>query len=468
MRQLYVAEVKASWLTWLGVSLTFIAANYGLAVGFLYVATGIQGYAAGVMTETNLGQFAFLGGVNILFGAIVGAAVIGASTALVIASRRGAFARLALAGATPGQVVKVVMVQLVLVTIACAIVGDILAALTFPMYVMAEAADREMAVPSVSQAPWAYLGANALCILTALIGGWKQARAASRIPPVEALRPVRETTLAARRRNWIVRALVIALCVLIVVASYAGFPGIAVAAGPNAGEIAMQLSVLLLVVTGLAIVAAGPGALAGFARAWAALIPSPGGIWHLARTTVRIRAERFARSVTPIMFTIGLSVGLLGMIGTLETSLTAAGRPLELSSAGPWAIFSLIGAPLIISFAGAVGGLIMMARQRDAELALASIVGATPGQRVLISLFEALLITVTGVLAGLVMAGMAVGFIAYAIRLAVGVAIIALPIGLLLAVIGICFAIALAATVGPILPALNRPAPAVIARLVSE
>ncbi len=468
MRQVYVAEIKASWLTWLGVSLTFIAANYGLAVGFLYIATGIQGYANGVMSEMNLTQFAFLGAINIFFGSIVGAAVIGASTALVIASRRGAFARLALVGATPGQVVKVVMTQLVVVTIACAVIGDLLAAVTFPIYVMAEASDREMAVPSVSQAPWAYLGANALCILVALIGGWKQARAASRIPPVEALRPVRETTAAVRRRSWILRGLVIAGCLFIIVACFAGFPGVAEMAGSNAGEIAMQLSVLLLVVTGLAIAAAGPSALAAFARAWAGLLPSPGGVWHLTRSTVRIRADRFARSVTPIMFAIGLMIGMIGMIGTLEASMLASGRPLDLSSSGPWAIFSLIGSPLIIAFAGSVGGLIMMSRQRDAELALASIVGATPSQRVLMSLFEALLITVTGVLAGLLMAAMSVGFMTYAINLVLGVAVLAIPVGLLLAVVGVCLVIAIAATVLPILPALNKPAPAVIARLVSE
>lgn len=252
------------------------------------------------------------------------------------------------------------------------------------------------------------------------------------------------------------------------IVSFAGFPTVARLAQGNAGEIAMQLAVLLLVVTGLAIVAAGPAALAAFARGWAALIPSPGGVWHVTRSTVRIRADRFARSVTPIMFAIGLMVGMIGMIGTLEASMLAAGRPLELSSAGPWAIFSIVGSPLIIAFAGSVGGLIMMSRQRDAELALASIVGATPAQRALMSLFEALLITVTGILAGLLMAAMSVGFIAYAINLAVGVAIITVPVGLLVGVIGVCLAVAIAATVVPILPALNKPAPAVIARLVSE
>lgn len=48
-------------------------------------------------------------------------------------------------------------------------------------------------------------------------------------------------------------------------------------------------------------------------------------------------------------------------------------------------MFSIVGAPMIIAGAGSVGGLIMMASQRNAELALASVVGATPRQRVLMS-----------------------------------------------------------------------------------
>ncbi|MDO5682615.1 MAG: hypothetical protein Q4G46_07295 [Propionibacteriaceae bacterium] len=468
MRQVYLAEIKNSWLTWLGVSLTFVAANYGLAVGFLYVATGIKGYAAGVLSAVNLGQLAAIGGVNILFGAIVAAVVIGSSTALVIAARRGAFARLALAGATPGQVVRVVMSQLVVVTLACAVVGDILAAVLFPFYLDAEAADREMAVPKVGQALWAYLAANLLCVGMALIGGWRQARAASRIPPVEALRPVRETPAATRRRRWILRGLAIAGCLLVIIGSFVVFPGIATVAGPDAGDLAFQLAVLLLVVTGLAIAVAGPSALAGFASAWASLIPSPGGVWHLARTTLRVRAERFARSVTPIMFAVGLMAGMIATIGTLEASMLAAGRELVLSSAGPFAIFTLVGAPLIVSGAGAVGGLVMMARQRDAELALASIVGATPRQRILTSLFEALLITVTGVIAGLLMAAVAVVFLAFAVNLLLGVSAVQVPMVFFGSVIAVCLAIAVAATVGPIIPALRKPAPAVIAKLTAE
>ncbi|MDO5499870.1 MAG: ABC transporter permease [Propionibacteriaceae bacterium] len=468
MRKVQLAEIKHSWLTWAGVCLTFVAANYGLAIGFLYIATGINGYAAGVLTLTNLGQLAAVGGVNVLFGAIVGAVVIGSSTALVIAARRGAFARLALAGATPGQIVRVVMLQLVVVTLACALAGDLLAGVLFRFYLDAEAADREMAVPAVGQALWAYLGANLLCVLIALIGGWKQARAASRIPPVEALRPVREVTGVAKRRLWVLRGLAIAACWAIIAAAFAGFPAVSRSAGPDAGDLAFQLAVLLLVVTGIAITAAGPPALTAFARAWAALIPSPGGIWHLARTTVRVRAERFARSVGPIMFAVGLMIGMIAMVDTLEASTRAAGREVLLSSAGPFAVFSLVGAPLIIAGAGSVGGLLMMSRQRDAELALASIVGATPRQRVLMSLFEALLITVTGLLAGLVMAGVATGFMAYALGLLLGVAVVQVPILLLLGVVALCLVIAVAATVPPALPALGKPAPAVIAKLVSE
>ena len=47
MRQVYLAEIRASWVTWLGVSLTFIAANYGLAVGFLISRRASRGTPPG-------------------------------------------------------------------------------------------------------------------------------------------------------------------------------------------------------------------------------------------------------------------------------------------------------------------------------------------------------------------------------------------------------------------------------------
>ncbi len=53
-------------------------------------------------------------------------------TALVVQARRGALARLALAGATPGQVSRILMAQLAIVAAAGALVGTLLAIAALP------------------------------------------------------------------------------------------------------------------------------------------------------------------------------------------------------------------------------------------------------------------------------------------------------------------------------------------------
>lgn len=301
MRAVYWAEFKGSWLAWLGVCLTFVAVNFGLVVGALYISTAIRAYELGLFNSMAVSQFSFVGAINILGTIIVGAVVIAASTALVIASRRGSIARLALAGATPDQVVRTIMVQLAIVTAVCAILADIIAAVFFPIYLANEVLDREEMggqIPPVAYDAWVFLGANLLSILVALIAARRQARAASRIPPVEALRPVPQTDTATRRRNWIVRGIIIGLCLLMMIATVATFPGIAKVAGPNAGELGFQQAFGMLFLTGFIISAGGPLTIRGLTRAWTAIIPSSNATWFLARTWV-ICAQRSSPAAAP-------------------------------------------------------------------------------------------------------------------------------------------------------------------------
>jgi putative ABC transport system permease protein len=118
--------------------------------------------------------------------------------------------------------------------------------------------------------------------------------------------------------------------------------------------------------------------------------------------------------------------------------------------------------------AGGVGSLVMMARQRQAELALCGIVGTTPGQRLAMPVLEGVIIAVTGALLSLAMVAAAV------VLLAVGLPAAGFPFafvpayGTFAAALGACTAITVAATVLPTLPSLGRPEPRVIARLVAE
>ena len=96
------------------------------------------------------------------------------------------------------------------------------------------------------------------------------------------------------------------------------------------------------------------------------------------------------------------------------------------------------------------------------------IIGATPGERTRTALLEAVMITVTAALLGVVMLAAA-----YA-HLALGVSALgmqwaaAVPAGPFLATVAVTGGITAAATVLPTLPARSVPEPRVIARLVAE
>lgn len=66
------------------------------------------------------------------------------------------------------------------------------------------------------------------------------------------------------------------------------------------------------------------------------------------------------------------------------------------------------------------------------------------------------------------MAAVAVAFMTFSVGLLLGVSVVQVTAGLLSGVVLLSLAIAVTATVGLILPALHKPAPALIAKLVSE
>ncbi|MGD5639543.1 FtsX-like permease family protein, partial [Xanthomonas citri pv. citri] len=143
--------------------------------------------ADGTLALTDSTALVYLPGINLVFCALVGASVIGASTSLVVDSRRGSLARLALSGATPRQVVATVMTQLVAVSLACAVLGDVIAyaVLQPTLDVLASERSAELVPPTAVYALWPALLANLLAVGLALVGGFRQAYRASRIPPVE-------------------------------------------------------------------------------------------------------------------------------------------------------------------------------------------------------------------------------------------------------------------------------------------
>ena len=148
--------------------------------------------------------------------------------------------------------------------------------------------------------------------------------------------------------------------------------------------------------------------------------------------------------------------------------MAANGYSIQLSSAGVATPMITLLLPLLISMSSGVGSLIMMSKQRDAELALSGIVGATPAQRIAMPILEAVIITITGAILGVMMAAIALGFLAIGFP-AAGFIFAYSPNYLIFAMtLAVALLITVSATVLPTLRGLRMPESRMIARLVAE
>lgn len=469
MRRVHLAELRDSWPAWLGVSLAFVIINAALAMTALTFWTGYVALRNGTLDLLDSSYYTLTQifvAVIILFVAVP---VIGSATGLVVDSRRGSLARLALAGATPGQVRATLTSQLALVSLACSVAGTIVAvAAIHGWFALTNYGFRDEPVALLDPviAPTPLLLSGLFCAVVAVLAGARQAHAASLIPPVEALRLSQAPPVRARLRagGWVK----VVLLGLIIAAS---FVSVSIQVEYRSKETISNLLILgyaqVFVWSALLAVIA-PVLVRPITRAWTRLVPSASPAWRLARSTVSARADRLYKSVVPIMFTFAIGVGALTLgdsgFRTILTYLNEPGVGLP-----TWDSYAyLFGFPLLIAFAGGVGVLVMMGRQRDAELALVAIVGATPGQRLAVPALEALIITVTGLLLSTIAIVPSLVFQAYSFSAAGMPWTLEMSATLVIGIFAGGLALTACATVLPTLPARRLPEPRVIARLVAE
>ena len=467
MRRVHLAELRDSWSAWLGVGVAFVVTSFSLALSALALLSGVAMLRSGVLDVDDSTALVYLPALNIVFCVLIGASVIGASTSLVVDSRRGSLARLALGGATPGQVVSTVLSQLAAVSLASALLGDVLAyaALRPTLVVLATERGAQVTPATPAYAVWPVALATLLAVGLAVLGGYRQARRASRISPVEALRVA---TAGATERMTVLRWVGAGLCLAVVVAAYAAVPSITASHTSETISNLFQGSAVILVVCAVLLGQLAPLLVGPLTRAWTRLVPSPDPCWDLARGTTVARGARLTKSVVPVMTAIGLLFGMVALADTLSASGVANGEDTRLEHAGPLSLLTFFGLPLLIALAGGVGSLVMMSKQRDAELALSGIIGTTPAQRAAMPVLEAVMITATGALLSLVVVAvpitfLAVGFPAAGFRFAFAPSWSVFAVALVTTLL-----ITVAATLLPTLASLRRPEPRVIARLVAE
>ncbi|MEL4356402.1 MULTISPECIES: FtsX-like permease family protein [unclassified Luteococcus] len=463
--RLLLAELRDSWRAWAGVSLTMLVTTFCITLSALVTANAATLKAQYRLDEMEAMAYLMTGGVNLVICCLVGMATIGAAVGLVVNSRRGSIARLALAGATPGQLVGNLLGQLSLVVLLCSLLGSLGAMAAYGPTVRAVEKDRGSPFPLLPADLGALGWATLLCVAVAVLGGLRQARRASIIPPVEALRQAQGGT---RESRGIVRWILFVLLLVTIVGAWQGSIGALRANPEEAKQFVLQVPVLILPLTGMLFVAGRDLFMNGLTRLWTALLPGRSATWHLARHTALGKGERLAKSIIPAMFTIGLTIGMVAVGASMNASLRASAAGFELDNSGISTILVTMGLPLAVALSGSVATLVMMSSQREAELALDGIIGATPTQQASVPMLEGLIISVTALVLATLMTGASLLYMAQAYPLVFPTFVLEIPWASLTGVLAVTTAVIVAAITVPILGSLRVPPNRVVARLVAE
>lgn len=468
MKALHLAELRASWQAWLSVCLAFVTASFSLALALLAVNSTMHYATDTGMTPVEAASTTGMIWFNVALCIPVAMMVIGSVTQLVIASRRPSIARLALAGATPAQITWILTVQLIVVSVASAVVGCILAIIAQQPVLDMLSSDRstegvDSVIPALLAA-WPFLIAVAVSVLVAVIGGNRQARRATRIPPVEALRTAavgeKPTRYVAR---WIGFVLVFLMSIGLGVGIIVAFPYIEY----QKGDIIMQagMGALLFLLWAISLVA--PMILSPLTRLWTGLIPTKSAVWHLVRHNVIAKGDRLAKTVVPMTLAISLPLGIMMLGQSFSDMLVRRGQE-GLGHGSLETLVLLVGLPFLIALAGAICNLIMLSRARDAELALDRLAGATPAQARWILVLEGLTMFGSSLVLVVVPLALFAAFIWAGLETAYGEGLVSLPLVESGQLIGGVLLLAVLATTLPSLKSIDQPAPKVIARLIAD
>ncbi|MEV4709293.1 FtsX-like permease family protein [Actinoplanes sp. NPDC049316] len=243
----------------------------------------------------------------VTLGAFVAVFVVASTCALSAAQRRREIGLLRAVGATPGQVVRLMYAETLVVAVLGGAVGVPLGALAAPLLAPPlVAAGLEPADFAVSAQPLALAGSFLLGVVVALAGVWASARRSSRVPALDALRDAAVERRAMTVPRWIGGVL-----------AAAGGGGLmaALPALPVMTRTTAALGSAMLLLVAAALLA--PVVIVPLVR----VVTWP---WRRGATGMLVRegtltgVRRVASTAAPVLLTVGFAALLTGTVATIE------------------------------------------------------------------------------------------------------------------------------------------------------
>ncbi|MFC0039781.1 FtsX-like permease family protein [Actinomadura rayongensis] len=366
---------------------TFLAVFLGAALLMSFGAMlDVAGDATGTARNTLLTVGLVVGG----WGLLLVAFAVTSTQSLAVRQRAEEIALLRSAGATPGQVARMIIAECLLVAVA----GGVLAIVpgwALGHGVLALMHDGAMVPETVGYAfgPCALGVGLGVTFASALTGGVFAAR-----------RAVRGTTVASGdEAGGLGRGRIIAAAVLLAAASGEAVTTATVMRGK--GLDAMATSGQADIVAALALALLAPALVGGAARALAGPLRALGAVGDLVLAGLARRSRRLAAVVLPIILFTGIGIGTLHLQATENAA--SAGRAASADDRSV-EVLNLVVIGMIILFAAImlVNTLVAAVADRRREFGQQRLAGAAPGQVLAAVAVESAVLAALGIAAGTV------------------------------------------------------------------
>ncbi|UPK74007.1 ABC transporter permease [Nocardioidaceae bacterium SCSIO 66511] len=264
---------------------------------------GVARHTVGYVSsdETPEGLQAVLGFVATL-GGFMTAFLVASTFAFVVASRRRDLGLLALVGATPKQIRRLVLGEALTVATVGSAVGCLGAYAATPVLLEVAAGTEFSPMHLEPSSPWLPLTiAFGTGVVVAVIGAYFAARRAANLAPVDALRDA----AVERTRLTIIR-------VLVGLGSVAGAVAAMSVMTPGDLELAMAAGIFVPQLLVIAFVALAPVLVPALTRVAGALAERMGGVGaHLAANSVRATPRRSTSLMSPIVAITAIAGSML-------------------------------------------------------------------------------------------------------------------------------------------------------------